>query len=227
MLLGALLAAPAHARPNPPTAPENNDFGALTAVWWKWVYDHEAVAVGRTNTFPILDTTGQFAAVGQRNGIGPANKFFFLVGTFPDAGKVTRTVTVPRGKALFFPIINIETDNAVAPPPPRPFTVPQLRQQAKDAIDTATGLAATFDREPVRIFRAVSPVFAYTLPANNSIYDFFELVGPQFEGTVKPAVGDGYWSYIPPPAPGQHVLKFRSANVNDFTLDVTYHLTVA
>ena len=40
-------------------------------------------------------------------------------------------------------------------------------------------------------------------------------------------MGDGYWSHIPPPAPGQHVLKFRSANVNDFTLDVTYHLTVA
>jgi hypothetical protein len=31
----------------------------------------------------------------------------------------------------------------------------------------------------------------------------------------------------PTPAPGRHELKFRSANVNGFTLNVNYHLIVA
>ena len=83
------------------------------------MYAQPAVDVGGTNTNPLLDTTGAYAAAGQENGIGPANKYFFLTGTFGNAythGPVTRTATVPKGKALFFPIINYEADNAVAPP---------------------------------------------------------------------------------------------------------------
>lgn len=228
LLLGALIAAPAQAKPTPPTESAHNDFGNLTALWWKWVYAHKAVDVGGTNTFPILDTTGRFAAVGQENGIGPANKYFFLVGTFPDAGAVTRNVTVPKGKTLFFPVINGEFDNAVPLPhdPPTPYTVPVLRQQAKDQIDKTTKHEAKFDGRPVRDFRVVSPVFGYTLPRKNTIYDYFKQFGPQFEGTVKPAVSDGFWASIPPPAPGSHVLRFKAANSDGFSLDVTYNLTV-
>ena len=110
--------------------------------------------------------------------------------------------------------------------------MPQLRQQAKQTIDSAKRLTATFDGKPVRIFRAVSPVFGYAVPAENSIYDFFGSSGPQFEGTIKPTVSDGYWSYVAPPAPGKHVLKFHSENPSpnpeeNFVLDVTYNLTVA
>jgi len=64
------------------------------------------------------------------------------------------------------------------------------------------------------------------VPDENSIYAFFGLTGPQLEGRVKPAVADGYWAYIPPPSPGQHELKFESANDTGFSLHVTYHLTV-
>jgi hypothetical protein len=201
------------------------DYGSLTAQWWEWVYDHQAIDVGGTNTFPILDTTGQFAAVGQENGIGPANKYFFLVGTF--GGDATRTVTVPRGKALFFPIINFETDNAV--PDPQGLKVPALRQQAADVIDSTTVKTAFFDGNPVLPFRATSPVFDYTLPPQNSIYAYFgpPFIGPQFEGRVKPAVSDGYWAYVPPPTPGLHTVEFSGANSSPFSLHVVYHLTVA
>jgi len=199
-----------------------NDYGNLTAQWWQWVYAQEAVDVGGTNTNPLLDSTGAYATVGQENGIGPGDKFFFLTGTF--GGDATRTVTVPHGKALFFPIFNSEVDNAVAPP--TNYGVPKLKALAKAQIDAATKLDATFNGKTVKIFRSTSPTFSYTVPDENSIYAFFGLTGPQFEGRVKPAVADGYWAYIPPPSPGQHELKFESANDTGFSLHVTYHLTV-
>jgi hypothetical protein len=201
-----------------------NDYGELTARWWTWVYAQPAVDVGGTNTNPILDSTGQYATTGQEHGIGPGNKYFFLTGTFGGL-PVTRTVTVPKAKALFFPIINIEVDNATDPPTNN--KVPALKAIAKASIDAATLLNATFDGAPVNIFRSTSPTFDYTLPDDNTIYDYFGQVGPQFEGRVKPAVADGYWAYLPPPTPGSHVLKFQSANSAGFMLDVTYNLTIA
>jgi len=204
-------------------ASANTDYGELTARWWRWVYAQPAIDVGGTNTNPILDSTGEFATAGQEHGIGPANKYFFLTGTF--GGAATRNVTVPKGKALFFPIINAEVDNAVEPPTNN--KVPALKAIAKASIDAATLLHATFDGAPVQIFRSTSPTFDYTLPDEHSIYDYFGQVGPQFEGRVKPAVADGYWAYLPPPTPGAHVLKFQSANSLGFTLDVTYNLTIS
>lgn len=199
-----------------------NDYGNLTARWWQWVYSQPAVNVGGTNTNPLLDSTGEYATAGQENGIGPGNKFFFLTGTF--GGGATRTVTVPQGKALFFPIFNYEADNAVDPP--TDYGVPKLKAIAKAQIDAATKLDATFDGKAVKIFRSTSPTFSYTVPDENSIYAFFGLTGPQFEGRIKPAVADGYWAYVPPPSPGQHELKFESASSAGFSLNVTYHLTV-
>jgi hypothetical protein len=207
-----------------PAASAAQDYGSLTARWWQWVYAQPASDVGGTNTNPVLDTTGTYATAGQENGIGPANKYFFLTGLFAPGGKVTRTVTVPEGKALFFPIFNSELDNAFDPPTNN--SVPQLKAIAKDQIDAATELTATLNGKAVTIFRSTSPTFQYTVPDENSIYDYFGAVGPQFEGTIKPAVADGYWAYIPPPPPGGYVLKINSADRNGFKLDVTYNLTV-
>ena len=206
----------------PGQAQDGGKYGNLTARWWQWVYAQPAVDTGGTNTNPVLDTTGAHATAGQEHGIGPGNKFFFLAGTF--GGDVTRTVTVPRGKALFFPVLNIETDNAVDPPTNN--KVPKLKALAKASIDVATSLYATLDGHDLEIFRKVSPVFHYTVPDKNSIYDYFGLSGPQFEGTIKPAVGDGYWVHVPPLAPGHYTLKFGCTTSLGFVLNVTYNLTI-
>ena len=196
-------------------------YAELTALWWEWVYAHPAMDVGVTNTFPILDTTGQFATVGQENGIGPNDKFFFLCGTF--GGTVTRQVTVRPDKILFFPIFNIETDNAVDPP--TTYGVPQLRANAAASIESATSASATVDGKAVEVARIKSPVFDYVLPDDDSIYDYFGLVGPQFEGRIKPAVSDGLWSAVGPLTPGPHVVRIQAA-APGFSLDVTYELWV-
>ena len=157
--------------------------------------------------------------------IGPGNKYFFLTGTF--GSEVERTVTVPDGKALFFPIINVETDNAVDPLPNPLFTVPELRAQAKASIDSATVLDAKLDGQAVPFFRVTSPVFGYTLPKKNSIYVVLRPFWSQcFYGRVKPAVGDGYWAYVPPLSDGKHKVEITSANSSGFSLHVIYWLTV-
>ena len=205
-------------------------YANLTALWWEWVYAQPAIDKGGTNTFPLLDSTGAYAAVGQENGIGPGNKYFFLAGTF--GGPATRTVTVPAGKTLFFPVINSELDNLPfvgSDTPPTNYTVPELRAMAKVFIDTAIldSLFATLDGVPLEIFRTKSPTFSYTLPDENNIYNYSgAAVGPPFEGTIKPAVSDGYWSSISPLPPGPHVVKFGATTTSGFSLDVTYNLTV-
>lgn len=207
-----------------PTVSAAKDYGSLTATWWQWVYAQPAIAVGTTNTNPVLDTTGEYATAGQPAGIGPANKYFFLAGTF--GGEVMRTVTVPPGKALFFPIFNFEADNAVDPV--THFKVPELKANAKVQVDAAIDLTATFDGAPVAFFRSTSPVFDYTVPDEDSIYEYFGATGPQFTGCIKPAVADGYWAILPPPTPGLHVLNFTAASsLTPFSLDVTYQLTTS
>ena len=207
------------------TAQGGGKYGNLTTRWWQWVLAQPAVDVGGTNTNPLLDTTGDFAAVGQENGIGPGNKYFFLTGNFGGVTRTVRTVTVPEGKALFFPIFNIEVDNAVEPP--TNHSVPALTALAKAAIDGATTVEAQLDGEDIEIFRTTSPTFSYTVPEENSIYEYFGLVGPQFEGRIEPVVADGYWAYIPPPSPGEHILEFDSAAASTgFELHVTYLLTI-
>jgi len=197
-------------------------YADLTALWWQWALAQPAVDVDGTNTNPVLDTTGEYAAAGQEDGIGPANKFFFLAGTF--GFDAVRTVTVPEGKALFFPVINNEWDNAVEPP--TDYTVPELRAISAASIDSVTSKYARLDGEDLEIFRTKSPTFSYTMPDENSLYEYFGLVGPQFEGTIKPVVSDGYWVHIPPLPPGEYTLQFGGANSSGFSLNVTYNLTI-
>lgn len=143
-------------------ASANKDYGSLTARWWKWVYAQKAIDRAGTNTNPVLDSTGAYANVDQAHGIGPDNKYFFLTGTF--GASVTRTVTVPKGKTLFFPIINASVDNAVKPP--THYGVSKLKELAEASIDTAIvdKLSASFDNEAVPFFRSTAPTFDYTLP---------------------------------------------------------------
>src|SRR5262249_26128808 len=155
-------------------------------------FSRPAIDIGGTNTNPVLDSTGAYAAGGQEDGIGPGNKYFFLAGTF--GGNAVRTVTVPTGKALFFPIRDAEVDNASEPP--TDFTVAELKALMTVHIDSipVSSLSATLDGVSLEIFRVKSPAFSYTLPDENSVYDYFGLFGPQFEGRVKPVVADGYWA---------------------------------
>lgn len=217
LLLALVAAGPAAANGN------GGKYSELTARWWQWVFALDAPTdANGNNTNPLLDTTGEYAARGQEDGIGPANKYFFLAGSF-NPGSVERTVTVPAGKTLFFPVINAWVDNTGDPP--TTYSVPELKSIAAGFVDSNTSRYARLDGRDLETPRIQSPVFAYFLPDENNLLNVqFGVSGPNFVGRVQPAVSDGYWTVIPPLTPGEHTLEFGGSG--GFTLDVIYHLTV-
>src|SRR5215475_1055523 len=114
----------------------------LATSWWKWALETPA------SENPLTDTTGQFAAVNQ------SGRVWFLAG---NTGSTTvRTVTVPSGKALFFPIVNVfDVEDATIAGGVKLFLVPQPVQVAQtfvsNVIATATGPSCEVDGSPVPI----------------------------------------------------------------------------
>jgi len=78
----------------PQSSPYGQTYGEWSGAWWRWAYSFPA---GEDQN-PVQDPTGALAGLGQS---GPV---WFLAGSFGQT--ITRTATVPAGKALFFPIIN-------------------------------------------------------------------------------------------------------------------------
>jgi len=118
----------------------------LATKWWEWVLETSAFEN------PLTDTTGQFAAVNQPNG-----RVWFLAGN--TGGTTVRTVTVPSGKALFFPIVNVfDVEDAIIAGGVKLFLVPKPVQVAQTVVSniiaTATGLSCEVDGSPVPITTA-------------------------------------------------------------------------
>jgi hypothetical protein len=76
--------------------------GPLSAGWWKWIAEQPA------STNLLFSESG--VNCGQAQPPGPV---FFLAGSA--VGPVTRSgCTVPAGKAIFFPIVNVANIKTVA-----------------------------------------------------------------------------------------------------------------
>ena len=73
--------------------PHGQTYSQWAAQWWQWALETPA------SENPLTDTTGQFAVVNQ------SGRVWFLAGNV--GGTTVRTITVPSGKALFFPIVNV------------------------------------------------------------------------------------------------------------------------
>lgn len=209
--------------------PNSHSFGKTysewSAAWWQYVFSIPAAHN------PLVDETGEDCNVGQ------SGKVFFLVGKLcvETTGQgcievsATRDCTVPAGKALFFPIANSENDNLGVNPP---LTEEELREAAKEFIESVTNMTCEVDGVSIRgldsstttPYRVVSPVFSYAIPDGN-IYDLF---GLDFDAqTVEGAVADGIFLMLAPLPVGQHVIHFTAEFAGGFSLDITYHITVA
>jgi len=188
-------------------------YSELTADWLEWV-----LAIP-TAANPLLDLNGASAAVGQ------SGKVWFLVGN-TTGGATTRTVIVPAGKALFFPIVNYfwvntpEFGDAAWSPAQEAF----VRQQIAAVVDTAYNLFLEIDGQPVPNvagLRVSGAVGACTLPADN-------IFGVPLAPGPHECVADGYWALLPPLPNGHHTIRFGGMfnNGSGFSLDVRYHITV-
>jgi hypothetical protein len=190
----------------------------LAAQWWQWALSAPA------SSNPLLDTTGQFAAVNQRG------RIWFLAGN--TGGETTRYVTVPAGKALFFPIVNqFDVEHGIEKGVGPVFMAHQPLQTAQafvsQVIATATNLSCVVDGSPLTIDKAnleQSTPFSVFLPADN-IFGGASVGVPA--GVYAPAVDSGYYVLLPPLSSGPHTIHFAgTVTATNFSLDVTYYLVV-
>jgi hypothetical protein len=186
----------------------------LATRWWEWALETPA------SENPLTDTTGEFAAVNQPNG-----PVWFLAGN--TGGITVRTFTVPAGKALFFPIVNVfDVEDATIRGGGVFFLVPHPVQTAQafvsNVIATATGLSCEVDGNPLTITTAnleQSTPFSLQLPADN-------ILGVP-AGAYFPAIDSGYYVLLSPLSVGQHTIHFAGTMTYfPLSLDVTDHLTV-
>ena len=195
----------------PESSPYGKTLGEWSGLWWAWAFGIPA------GVNPILDPTG---ANCDENQSGPV---WFLAGAF-SSDPLTRSCTVPLGKAVFFPIINIEC-STVEPPPFHGDTPAELLACATSFIGFSDVITCSVDGAAVNNavgFRFQSPATPFTASVDN-------ILGVP-AGTSGLLVSDGYWIMVPPLPVGPHVIHFTGllggGPFAGFSQDVTYEITV-
>lgn len=190
--------------------PESQLFGRSyaewTAAWWQWA------ASMPTSNHPLFDSGSCDA--GQR---GPV---WFLGGAFTGI-TTTRDCTVPPGKSILFPALNVECSN-VEPPPFFGSNEAELRDCAHTFMGYVAASFATLDGQPLPMSHVESP-----------LYEFTAVPGSLF-GNTDPLTGisvsDGLWVFLGRLSGGRHTLRlggrFDFPDGSSFPIDVTYNLTV-
>jgi hypothetical protein len=182
--------------PNSARSETGNTYEQWSAKWWQYVFSIPA------EVNPLFDATGAQCAVEQT---GPDTRaVFFLVGAINVSGTATRNdCTVPAGKPLFFPILNVETDN-------EGLTTQLAQGQLRSSfcrrhgltgttcdemiIQTVTELHASIDGVAVpnlTFFRTKSAVFTYTFPATDNVLRL------TCTGTTSPTCTDSSGGSVP------------------------------
>jgi hypothetical protein len=212
LLLGLMTpVAPALAQDDPlGSHGASKRFGTTGVEFWQWAFAQPAARN------PLTDTTGEFCAEGQ------SGRTWFLAGSF--VGPVVRECTIPRGKRVVFPVVNIGSF-AFPDDPPAQRTEEYLRGQVAYLRDHATDLRVTVDGTPLRpalIRYEESRLFSATLPQDGVL----GLPSP-----LSPSVDAGYYVTLRALRPGRHTIHVTGAvTAGDpgpaFSVDVTYHLTV-
>jgi hypothetical protein len=199
---------------NPRILPHHSNIYSLyQARWWQWATSLPA------DHNPLFGTTDGTA--------GQSGPVWYLGGVF-GTGPAERTLTVPAGKALFFPVLNLAyflTD----PGDTEEFS----RFLINTIMDHVVSSFVEIDGRPVANlgrYRTHSQLFDVgPLPADN-------ILGVD-EGSIIQTVDDGLYLLLLPLTPGEHTIRFGGhvlvpADVPfvggfENIQDTTYHITVA
>jgi hypothetical protein len=216
------LAAPTavNAGSPPPINPHKDAFpltyGEWSARWWQYILGLPAA------DHPLNDQTGDRCAVGQW---GPV---FFLVGPPTSGVAVERSCTIPAGKGILFPIVNVSC--AIPEDGATLAAIKAVCTSIADLIDVDS-LSFTIDGHAVKRldqFRFPSPTFSFTGATPQVFSDIGCGTPPCYEGFRETAVADGYWILLKPLPLGTHDIHFHGEiPAASFVVDVTYRLTVS
>ncbi len=204
--------------------PDSQVFGTsyskLAMAWWDWAFNQPP------DMNPVVDSTGAFCSVGQDQDYGQGKKIFFLAGNFGGAEQTVRRCTIPKGKALFFPIVNslwITPEECVSE---------ECRQIANGEVDQVTSLECKIDGVSVAdlfAYRAQSPPGGspFHIQSGGLVASF----GAPYlvRGYLPGSMADGYWLLVKLDDKKEHVIEFSAARgvPTVFQLSVKYILTVA
>lgn len=182
----------------------------LTTDWWQW-----AMSTSEEDS-PVADTSGTNCAVNQRGDT------WFLAGGF-GSSKIQRTCTVPSGKKLFFPLINMVYWPARGA---RTITCADTKASAALNNDTALDLFAELDGTPIRDLKR------YRIASSECFDVFARMPAALHPYKAFPSATDGFWLLLNPLPPGRHTLKFggrynhESADYGRMVQDIEYVLNV-
>jgi hypothetical protein len=225
--------------PNPRVIPPHayafgKSYDEWSAEWWKWQL-----------SLPATDHPA-FSLDGANCDAGQSGKVWFLTGAFTtevpenEFNTIFReSCSVPTGKAIFFPIVNIECSTIEG----EPFLL--IVEGAENNVETCAAnfvegpfaviqdLSVTIDGtvlENVEAYRSQSPVFSFGFEDPNDNILGVDCSIEDCDNALS--VSDGYWIMLPPLSIGDHMIRFtgsfRDPVTHDlfFGLDVTYELMV-
>jgi hypothetical protein len=186
----------------------------LGAAWWTWALEKP------TSKNPQV---GDYSGGPKCNG-GGERGVWFLAGSL-SGGKATRHCTMPVGRRLFFPIVNVFHAD-----PKGTVNEEKYRRCVNRYMDlTLKGSTtfATIDGKRVSGQRADTPLFTFDLPKDN----VFGAPSGAYIG-----VADGLWVLQHPLSKGEHTVHFGGSFPNAptggcigggaFKENITYKLKV-
>jgi hypothetical protein len=179
--------------------------------FWKWAIKTPA------NENPVNDPTGVKCATGQEN---TNSSVFYLAPN--NGGTSQRTCKVPAGKALFIPVMPVESSDKELPK----ASVAYLSKSAKDDQDHVNSLYLKIGDKEYN-FKELDKYRTHT--------DAFDVVFPDngifgvLKGGVSTAVADGRYIITEPLAKGTYPIHFKSSLIDHLTQililqDITYKI---
>lgn len=177
----------------PGSEPYGLSHGEHGQNFWKWILSIPA------EENPMDDTTGDKCSNGQSN----ANSSVFYLSS--GEGKVERTCTVPAGKGLLIPVMQVEISDKELPG----ASIEDLSNAAKKDQDGVNSLYLKINNEeytysdllkyrtqPTEPFQAIFP--------DNGVFGVAE-------GGPSTVVADGFYILTEPLTSGNHTVHYRSS----------------
>ena len=200
---------------NPNVVPPDAHYRGMTYGEWQAALNQWINSLPATG-HPILEGNENNIAVGQPKHV------WFLANAAP---VVDRHFTIPSGTALYATILTVEWDNFVCVDPNTNYSVDELREIAKNIVDTLTDIEVEIDGVPINdvaAYRSTTPVFYSTFPDDN-IPKYFGCTDVP-AGTYGPMVADGYALLLTPLPVGEHIIRITAFLGID--IDITWRITV-
>jgi hypothetical protein len=182
--------------------PYNTTIPEWTAKWWKWAYSFS----GYYNN-PLLDPNGTALMKFQ-----PSDEpVFFLSGAYNSVAN--RTVTIPAGKAILYPVLNAEISFTDFP---NAKGEDDLKRALKSDLSAATYVGTELNEISLPYHRIKADLFDLSV-AKDNIFDVSD--GP------TQAVADGYWIFLKPLPIGEYTIHIKGEQPF-YRSEVTYKINI-